>query len=178
MKAFKRAILEAALLISIISVAYAAILVQKQIPAPIRIKPTCSMEIYDTDGTTLLASIPLGDFTWNTYAYFPGKTLQQNPDLYYLIKNNDQVDFYVQFQVADFPEGVTVYVWLQRLDQPEPAKDKSPGYVYPYPLLSQYNNPDPNVQAAKMWLLVSVNQPAFGSYNPYMIFNAVDTPQG
>ena len=166
------------LIITIASVTYASILVQKQITSSMRIERAVAMEIFDTDAETPLTSIALGDFLWNTMYYYPGKTETEPIEGYYAV-NTDQMDFYVMFEIADVPEpNVNFFIRFQRLDKTWTSWG-NPGVVYDQPLISQVNDPDPNVQACRWQLQVCVYADVpFGDFTPTITFTAVSTPTG
>lgn len=155
---------------------YAALIATWEIQTSLRIKRTVSIGVYDTDGLTPLISMNFGDFTWNSRKYFPGE-IDEIPTEYFFINNTDQMDFYVGFGIDNPVEGIGIALHVRRGDQAGFTR-LSAGDIYPYPMVSQVNDPNPDVQYAHCYISVLVNQPAFGTYNPLLRINAYDTAAG
>lgn len=170
----------AATLIS--TVVYGALIAHWDIQTSMRIKRTVSIEVYDVDGVTPLMELNLGDLTWNIAKAFPGGldyTGKPPAELYY-VKNTDQTDFYVGFNVDPAIEGITFKLLICRGDKTE-WKELSVGgapYIYQDPLVSSVNDPNPDVQFAYWYLAVHVAEPVFGNYSAVLRINAYDSAAG
>jgi hypothetical protein len=164
--------------ITLLGVTYAAILVQKQVETSLRIERSVAMEVFDVDATTVLTFIDFGDFTWGTNFYFPNKTTTEPIQAYY-VNNTDQMDFWVMAQLQSEDPNIVFQIRFRRLDKSWGTWDDATNTIYPYPLISKVNDPDPNLHALQWQLRVWVTAGApFGTFNPTLTFSAVSTPTG
>jgi hypothetical protein len=166
------------LCVTLLSVATAAILLQKQIQTSMRVERTVAMEVFDTDGTTVLTAINFGDFLWGTNYFYPGKTTIEPIQTYY-VNNTDQTNYYVMAQLPSPDPNIIFQIRFRRLDTSWSEWQDATNKIYPQPLISKLNNPDPNVQALQWQLRVWVVAGApFGDHTPTLTFSAVSTPSG
>jgi len=156
----------------------ASIIVRYEISSQMRVKPTVSMGVFDTDGVTPLRTLNFGDVTWNTWKKFPGGT-DQTPTEYYFINNTDQVDFYVSMTVENMPAGITTYINFKRGDQSTFWNTGVSGNgttdIYHVPLISKVNTNDTALRFAFFYISLEIIDPAFGTYTPTIWINAHDS---
>jgi len=170
--------LVAVLAFILIGAVVADLLLTKQIPTSMIIKPTLSMDIFDVDGVTPLTSIALGQFSWHTdETFFPGH-LTSAPSEYYYIKNTDQTSFYIAFEVAaDYPSLTIGFVFYAKRGDQAAFTTLISG-IYNLPIETSLVNPDPATQYAVWYFKVWIAEPPFGSYNPTILVHAYDTASG
>lgn len=169
----------AALLIAltVLSTAFGAILLQKQVGLQMRIRKTFAMDVYDVDKITPLTFINLGDFHWEEDFYYPGKT-ESAPTQTYFVNNTDQTDFYLQWDY-EAPANVYLALYVKRMDQA--TFDSLPkGAIFQLPLTSRSLDPDhPLWHDVQFYFMVyAANGAPFGDWTPTITFTAVDSPIG
>jgi hypothetical protein len=91
-------------LVAVSGVAIAAVVISQQINTQIQILASYGMEVYDTDGTTLLTSVDFGS------AYRDDNFFTPTDSIYYYIKNTGEADIWVSFSVTDPVSDVTIQV--------------------------------------------------------------------
>ena len=167
----------------ILGAAFAGILITKQVPMGMRIKGTATMEVYDSDGYSILTNLALGDFIWQESDFFPGKldtNTESSPQSGYRVRNVDQVDFYVRFSVLNVPDGATFSLCTWRQDQNTAnvyhliAGGGGDGYSSEFLLTSPSLDPTHiNAHELQFTLLVSVSEGAtFGTFSPTLVIDA------
>jgi hypothetical protein len=172
----KTTIIVAVLLSVLVGSAIAAIMVTRNVDLFMRVKRSISLTIFDTDGTTELTSINLGDWLWDETKYFPGAG-ESEPAETYFINNTDQMDLYISFTIEGLPEDVVLAMYVKRGDKTSFTNlGTSPSMIYEYPLVSKINAPDnPELWSCQMYLYISVGHPAFGDYSPILHILGHDT---
>jgi len=172
-----KAIFAVTLLISTLSVSFAAFLITTQINTIMVVKPVVSMSVFDTDGVTPLTDIDLGQFQWDMIKYFP-KGESTPPTVYYFVNNTDQQSFYVSFVWSDLPTGnLGHYFYIKRGDEVT-FTGLAAGEIYQLPIESQIIDPDPMTQYAQWYFAFNVVSAPFGTYHPVLTVNAYDSPSG
>jgi len=159
----------------IVGSAVAAIMVTRNVDLFMRIKRSISLALFDTDGTTELTSINLGDWLWDETKYFPGGGITHVGA--YFINNTDQTDLYISFTVEGLPEGTLMAMFVKRGDKTSfTSLGTSPSSIYEYPLVSKLNAPDnPKLWSCQMYLYISVGHPTFGDYSPILHIHGHDS---
>jgi len=176
-KTISRTTIVLLLAIVMLSVAFGAILLQKQVQLAMRIRKTFAMDIYDTDGKTALTSINLGDFHYEEDFYYPGKT-EGTPTRTYFVNNTDQTDFYLQWDY-EAPENVWIALYVKRMDE-SAFNSLSRGAIFQLPLTSRSLDSDhPLWHDVQFYFMVyAANGAPFGTYAPTLTFTAVDSSTG
>jgi hypothetical protein len=132
-------------------------------------------------------SFGFGDYFWNQGKWIPagvdeGESTPTTPTFW--VKNIDQMDFYVQFGLYPLPTGVDFTIYAKRQDQPSWTSYAFDGtanmWVYSQILTSPSLDPShPLLHGLQFQFVVHVNEGAsFGTFNPLLTINAVDTPTG
>ena len=159
---------------------YAAFLLLYPITTTMIIKPVVSMNVFDTDGTTPLTAIDMGQFQRSMKKYFPGGDLSP-PTQYYYINNTDEQSFYVDFLWSDLPPNTeSLDIWIKRGDQPSftqlSARDPTHSSKYNQPIMTKLDDPDPAKQYAVWYFYVRAPAEAsFGTYTPTLTITAWDS---
>ena len=113
MKTVKRSIpLWAVILaiLSVVSVALAAIVLQRQIQMTAHIK-AYGLTIYDVDGVTELTSLNLGNLTAPSTTRFP------SAGSYFINNTGEMFINKLSFNTTNMPEYMSIVVYIQREDQ-------------------------------------------------------------
>lgn len=162
----------------------ATLLLNYPISSVMIVKPKFSMGIFDTDATTVLTSIGLGQFEWNSGPFFfPGHSISE-PTGHYFINNTDQMSFYVAFCLPDIPEGTDWRFWIKRGDQASwftfecSGPDPNPHPYYTFPIQSHVVDSNPLTQYAEFYLSVEVFSPPFDTYRPTISVYAATSVSG
>ena len=182
MQISKKSLLSIILVVSLLTTALGAMLVEKTLDTHMRIKPTVMLNVYDTDAVTPLTFIELGDFTLGETKGFP--VYYELPiTLTYFVNNSDQMAWYVGFWVENSPAQVVwgIHVRKGNLTTEHFHLDgvQADWKIYNQLIESSYTNADPTTQYATWLLTVNVYSTAeFGEYTPILHVGAFDTPTG
>lgn len=165
------------LLISIMATASAALLLTRNIGTTMLIKPAVSMGVFDTDGSTPLTFIDLGQFQLGSGYHFPGH-LETTPTEFYFVNNTDQMSFYVAFDIQNPDPNIQWNFAIRRGDKAS-FEWLSLSQIYAYPIETHLVNPDPETQYAKFYFKVTIGAgAAFGTYTPTILIKAFNSTSG
>lgn len=162
--------------------ALAAVLVTKYVGLNMRIKGTATMGVFDTDGSTVMTALGLGDFYWYEIDLFPGKLNESEysvPTAGYWVKNLDQTNMTITFSMTNVPANVRFYVAAWREDE-APSNNFKEIYESPYAFSFVLTSPSldpthPQAHACQFILRVWVYEGAiFGSYSPILQIDAME----
>jgi hypothetical protein len=140
----------------------AAIVVSRQLSASITIEAVYDIEIYDTDKTTILTSVDFGVATRGEAKTLPDGGLR------YYIKNTGDKEIWISFTVANAPADVTFKV---SYTDPNTQTQVLSGEITSFSIAPGVFQ-DFLVQA---WVSDTAE---FGTFNPTITFNALNTATG
>lgn len=153
------------------------------------IEKSCNIDLFNTDGSTPLTSLELGQLQKGVSNYFPGgvgsiSSLQG----YYYLNNTNEAAFYVGFNVQNATENMLfrVYIckgnetktpneWIQlTISTTEPLT-----CIYDKVIESGITNTDPDTQYARWFLYVYASPDTlWGNHTAKLVFTAHDSSSG
>lgn len=152
------------LVVALIITVYASIITTQNITTSITIIATYGMEVYDTDGTTLLTSIDFGE-------HHRGDIFKTPSDVpCYTIKNIGEAAIWISYGVTDFPNDIQIE-FVQHHTSPVNLG------------ISQLDEIGTNPLQAGEYVVfqfkITIGSTApFGSFTPTITFTSYDTASG
>lgn len=139
------------------TIAYATVVIFRDVSIGIKIEAVYGMELYDTDQTTVLTSIDFGVAYRNQKITKPGGTD------WFWIKNEGEAKLYYSYNMTNVPSNVTFQVNLE-------------GSILPLNTISRAFTPG----ESGMWKIeIQVGNVApFGDFNPTLTWYAHDSATG
>jgi hypothetical protein len=165
------------LLISVIATASAVLLLSHNISTTMLIKPAVSMGVFDTNGSTPLTFIDLGQFQLGSVYHFPGH-VETTPTQFYFINNTDQVSFYVAFDIQNPDPNIQWNFAIKRGDKAL-FEWVTLAQIYSFAIETPLINGEPTARFAYFYFRVTIGAGAtFGTYTPTILIKAFNSTSG
>ena len=171
MKILKRSVplwVLAVAVLAVVSVVIAAVIISRDISTHINIVGVKDMKFYYQGQE--FTSIEFGDLNKGETKFYPPPESGE----YYVLKNTGDYPYYVAWTVTDWPDGVTIKIYVNKGDWQSPPENNyelAQGEIY-----SQVINPGEQLY----WSIeITVGSDAqVGEYTPTLTWTGYDSPSG